>query len=166
MKREISVYLKILSLASILLISVSCSNEFEHEASNWEYVTTSNKGVEAYVDTLRVECDDKMCKAWTKLMFPSAQKMSQQEFHKSDNPHINLNSKRVDSMRYYYCFTNIAMMTSYQLYDEKDKLIDAKWINKPELEPIRKNTLEYDLFHHVCKPLLQEDEEENADSNY
>ncbi len=145
----------------ILVISLSaCSNEFESEANSWVYVTTTREGVKAFIDANRLECLDNMCKAWTKLEFPEVKKLSEDKFHDSDNPHINLASKRIDSMRYYYCFSNRSMMTSYQMYDDKGKLINTKWINQPEMELVKKNTLEYDLFQHACKPLLEEENEE------
>ena len=154
-KKPFSLLIGIICLGLSL---TACSNEFESEANSWIYVTTTNEGVKAFVDGNRTECLDNMCKAWTKLEFPEIKKMSEDKFHDSDNPHINLASKRIDSMRYYYCFTNRSMMTSYQLYDDKAKLINTKWINKPEMELVKENTLEYDLFHHVCKPLLEEEE--------
>lgn len=153
----------ILSLSALLISLSACSNEFESEANNWVYVTTTREGVKAFVDANRLECLENMCKVWTKLEFPEVKKMSEPKFHESNNPHINLASKRIDSMRYYYCFSNRSMMTSYQIYDEKDKLINTKWINQPDMGIVTKNTLEYDLFQHVCKPLLEEDE---AKENY
>ena len=146
-------------LGLILVLLSACSNEFESDPNNWEYVTTANNGAQAYLDLNRLECEDTMCKAWTKLEFPKPKKMSEERFHDSKNPQINLASKRIDSMRYYYCYSKRSMMTSYQLYDAKGELINTKWVNKPEMEIVKKNTLEYDLFQRACKPLLEEKSE-------
>lgn len=145
-----------LCIFSLSMTLSACNNEFKHEESNWELVTTSLKGVEAYVDLNRLECDKTMCKAWTKLIFKEAHSLSQTEFQNNDNPQINLNSKRIDSMVYFYCFAKQSMITSYQLYDANDKLINTRWINKPDLVYVRKNSIEYDLFQYACKPLLEE----------
>ncbi len=155
----------VLFFALIILLNTACSNEFEHEESSWELVTTSLKGVEAYVDKNRLECDKTMCKAWTKLVFKEAESFSKPEFQDSDNPQINLNSKRIDSMVYFYCFAKKSMMTSYQLYDEHNKLINTRWINKPELTYVQANSIEYDIFQYVCKPLLEEKDKESVNES-
>jgi hypothetical protein len=51
-------------------------------------------------------------------------------------------------------------MTSYQLYDANNKLINTRWINKPELTYVQPNSIEYDVFQYVCKPLLEEKEKD------
>lgn len=132
MKNLLQISSRTIHIASLLLIMLTlnnCANEFETEESTWELVTTSLKGVKAYVDKNRVECDKTMCKAWTKLVFLESTSFSKDEFKNSDNPQINLNSKRIDSMIYFYCFAKKSMMTSYQLYDANNKLINTRWIN-------------------------------------
>ncbi|MFM7457255.1 MAG: surface-adhesin E family protein [bacterium] len=151
----------IVCFIAVLTLS-SCANEFETEENTWELVTTSLKGVKAYVDKNRVECDKTMCKAWTKLVFLESTSFSKDEFKDSDNPQINLNSKRIDSMIYFYCFAKKSMMTSYQLYDANNKLINTRWINKPELTYIQPNSIEYDVFQYVCRPLLEEKDKESV----
>ena len=103
-----------------------------------------------------------MCKAWTKLVFLESTSFSKDEFKDSDNPQINLNSKRIDSMIYFYCFAKKSMMTSYQLYDANNKLINTRWINKPELTYVQPNSIEYDVFQYICRPLLEEKDKESV----
>jgi hypothetical protein len=164
MKKIFKILHKLSYIAFFLAVITlnGCANEFETEENTWELVSTSLKGVKGYVDKNRVECDKTMCKAWTKLVFLESSSFSNEEFKNSANPQINLNSKRIDSMIYFYCFANKSMMTSYQLYDANNKLINTRWINKPELTYIQPNSIEYDIFQYVCKPLLEEEDKKTV----
>jgi N-acetylglutamate synthase-like GNAT family acetyltransferase len=57
---------------------------------------------------------------------------------------------------------NFHKVHTYGAYDSNNKLINTRWINKPELTYVQPNSIEYDVFQYVCRPLLEEKDKESV----
>lgn len=136
----------------LTLVTSACSNQFEHKKAKWKQISQS-RGDEittVYIDENRVESvDDTRMQAWVKFIFGKEKQIPFNGQKKGEVSGFML-VKRMDSSVRYNCQTRMSTIISYQLYDAKDKMFDAKWIDF-EPEYAQKGTLHGDILKYLCK---------------
>jgi hypothetical protein len=141
---------KFLLIYLIFLGLSSCSNQFDYLPHNWQLVTSSgDKTKSVYVDTNRITRDGSKVRVWTKVLFGEVESVNYSGT-KPGQVSGSMMVKRIDSSIEYDCKAKTAMLISYQLYDNEDKLIDSKWI-KGDIEYASPGTIHGDVLKYLCK---------------
>ncbi|MEY3370468.1 MAG: hypothetical protein RLZZ361_1138 [Cyanobacteriota bacterium] len=141
---------KFLFISLFLLNLGSCTNQFAYLPNNWQQITSSkDKTKTVYIDKNRVTRDGKKIRVWTKVLFGEVEAVKYSGT-KPGQVSGSMMVKRIDSSIEYDCQSKTALLISYQLYDNEDKLIDSKWI-KGDTEYARPGTIHGDVLKFICK---------------
>ena len=140
-----------LSTCALVLILSGCENQFAYKKHDWKQVTETKKPdyQTVYIDQNRTHCEDGKCRAWIKMLFGNEEEVGFSG-NKEGTVSGYMKVKRMDASVEYDCNTQMATIISYQFYDNKDEMIDAKWI---DFQPERAmpGTVHGDILKYLCK---------------